>query len=130
MISHDKAEEKVLQFVRGELPWGSLKGVGINILLQDGKCEIENSEKLSVKIRASDIARGLLKLYSNSQALKEWATVLLSASSFIDFPGLENETGGDILLSALWDSSFTGSFNKTAFHRAEELVSGDLPPLT
>jgi hypothetical protein len=80
-------------------------------------------------VELSDIAQGLLVHHKDSAALQVWARIVMSAPTIFDLSKCESDTGGELLLTALWDAAFTGSITDSALHMAEELTRTELPPL-
>jgi hypothetical protein len=115
----------ILKFVRGELPWTVLVSAGIDITLDEDGCKISDNQNLIIPVKINDIATGLLHHIDNPNALKEWAKIILSGL-FIDLSHLENQTGGDVLMNALWDASMDGQVAENAISRAQELTDKDL----
>jgi hypothetical protein len=77
---------------------------------------------LSVELRPVDVAHGLLTYKDRPEALREWATFLLSDLEVTDLTRLESSPEGDELLNALWDASFEGQVKSTGIIVASALV--------
>lgn len=117
-----RAARTVLEAVRGLRDWDSITSVGITIRVGETDCEIDNPSKHVVTVLPEDIAEGFVRLSSDPQALKKWATVLLAGSAFLDLK-LEDDAYGQILLEGLWDASDDGRVRQGALLAARELYS-------
>jgi hypothetical protein len=121
-------EEIVRAVVQGKLPMSALKEAGITFEVQenqpggDRQIRVEAKAPLSIELRPIDIAHGLLTYKDQPEALRDWATFLLSDLEVIDLTTLESWPEGDELLSALWDASFEGRVKSAGIRVATALV--------
>ena len=97
--------ELILAVVRGERVWHDLANLGIVVVMRDGACEVTNPRRVRAVAGAADVACGLVRHQSQPEALRRWASVLLSGASFLEL-ALDHHPAGDLLLKALWDASF------------------------
>jgi hypothetical protein len=109
--------------VRGDRNATDLNKAGIRISRYDDVIEIDNPQRIFVKVSSKDIACGLLKFQSSLSELKKWAGLILASSSFIDLEELDNDPNGDALISALWDTTFEDHCSESTFLLAREIVS-------
>jgi hypothetical protein len=121
-------EEIVRAVVQGKLPISALRDAGITFEVQeiqpggDRRIKVQLKTPLSVELRPIDIAHGLLAYKDQPEALREWATFLLSDLDITDLTPLETWPEGDELLSALWDASFEGHLKDASVRVASALV--------
>ena len=121
-------EEIVRAVVQGKLPISALEEAGITFRVQeaqpgsDRQIRVQLKVPLSVELRPIDIAFGLLAHKDQPEALREWATFLLSDLEITDLAPLESWPEGDELLSALWDASFEGHLKDASVRVATALV--------
>lgn len=121
-------EEIVRAVVQGKLPVSALGEAGVTFEVQEDQPNGDRRIKLQVKtpvhveLRPADIAHGLLTYKNQPDALREWASFILSASEIIDLTSLESWPEGDELLSALWDASFEGQMKSASIRVAAALV--------
>lgn len=108
--------------VRGERDWTDLSGLGIAILPIEGGFEILNNDQVRGTVDASDVAAGMVQLSTNPSRLRDWASVLLAGSSFVDLD-LESHADGDALLQTLWDLSFGKPFTAQALALASRIAA-------
>ena len=98
------SEDKIKSFVRGETSWRDLGVPGIAIERSvDGAWTVRckaGSDGASPSIQ--DIARGAVRLWSDPDELRSWATVLLAAG-FVSLDEAETDDAWEELLNYLWD---------------------------
>lgn len=111
----------ITRIVRGEDYWTVLSDLGIQIKHFDSTWEIPYVSIDPIPIEIIDLATGYLNLLEDDY-LSEWASFLLASSPLIDFSTLEGSSDGEVLLSGLWDLSFTNTVSQqtiaTAFRVA------------
>lgn len=121
-------EEIVRVVVQGKLPVSALEDAGVTFEVQqdqpggDRRIKLQLKSPLHVELRPVDIALGLLAHKNHPEALREWASFVLSASEIIDLTSLESWPEGDELLNALWDASFEGHLRDAGVRVATALV--------
>jgi len=114
------ADQVILEVVRGLRDPSSLSSIGVNVTFNKGMLEIDNATSLLVVAQSRDVAKGLLRLRHDPQALQRWASFLLASSAIIDL-SLEDDQYGDVLLEGLWDAHGGGPVRPGAIAAAEEL---------
>jgi hypothetical protein len=122
MRNLDNVAEVIRAFVRGECGRSALASIGIRVSRYDNICEVDNPGKIMVQVPISDIASGLVRFRNLPKELQEWATLILTSSSFVGLDLLNQHSQGDVLLNALWDASFEGHYPESAFHIAEGII--------
>ena len=121
----------MLSVVQGELPISALMEAGVVFEIVedqpggDRRIKLQLKAPLHLGLRPVDIARGLLVYKNRTEALREWATFLLSDLEFMDLASLESWSEGDELLNALWDASFEGQLKSASVRVATALVDGE-----
>jgi hypothetical protein len=96
--------ELLLRFTRGQLPLGALSAAGIQVEVRSDQAIVHAPNSCMIVPELTDVAAGFLN-HRFTEHLREWATVLLAASSCIDLASLESGPTGELLLQALWDIS-------------------------
>jgi len=116
----------VLGFVRGAVPWRELQRVGLSISFMDDGCECDGAGSVVAKPSLSDVSVGFTRLRGESAvALRNWACVMLAASSVIDLCELETHTEGERVLAALWDASAGVTLESNALATIARLAVSD-----
>jgi hypothetical protein len=103
-MSESGAESIVKAVVRGERDWHDLSEADIAVMLLPGGAEIINRGGTMVVAGVEDVATGIVRYAADSDALHDWATVILGGSNFLDLD-LEAHPDGDALLDVLWSAS-------------------------
>jgi hypothetical protein len=104
-VSEFGAESIIKAVVRGERDWHDLAEADIAVMLLPGGAEIINRGGTIAVVGVQDIARGIVHYAADAVAFRDWATVLLGGSNFVDLD-LETHPDGDALLNVLWSASF------------------------
>lgn len=121
-------EEIVRAVVQGKLPVSALGEAGVTFEVQedqpdgDRRIKLQLKTPLHVELHPVDIAHGLLTYKNQPDALREWASFILSASEILDLTSLESWPEGDELLNALWDASFEAQIKSASIRVAAALV--------
>lgn len=117
-------EGGVREFLRGEASWEHLKDLGISVEIDGARIAVDSPPGVVVTARLEDVARGFLTLKGRFQDLRNWASLLLSGSSFLELDQrFETDPRGETLLEALWDATFGTRPGPNAEAAARELVS-------
>lgn len=95
--------ELLRRFTRGQVPAHELAVAGVDVDLHEDHAVVQTSNACMIVPGITDVATGFLTHRYDDHALREWAIVLLAASSCIDLATLESGSTGEILLQALWD---------------------------
>jgi hypothetical protein len=118
-----------LAIVRGEMPISAFAKAGVSMTFRkkdaEGKSrEIVITQERPFELRptVADVATGLLNHVAELKQLSDWAT-LLQAADWIDFASAEDHPDWDILITALWDASFSGKVEKAAIDAAKRMTS-------
>lgn len=111
--------QEIKQVIRGEKPWINLRVAGVKIAFDNDECKVEGTGNVVVVPSVFDICSGLLRFRNDPVALKQWAAVLLAASSVIDLRELESDPIGNTLLEAIWDASAGAPIKQSILELAE-----------
>ena len=99
------AHAAILDVVRGNASWASLRGYGIDVRRIPGERRWEfgayNGEP--VLVSEADVVEGIKKQLANEDSIAEWAQFVLAASDLINLDELDDSRGG--LLDCLWKIS-------------------------
>jgi hypothetical protein len=123
-------EEIVRAVIQGRLPISALDAAGITLEIQERRSggyrriRVQSKAPLNVELRPVDVAQGLLAYRDQPEALRDWATYLLSDIDNVDLERLVSCPEGDEMLKALWDASFEGRINGDGIRVASALVNG------
>jgi hypothetical protein len=115
-----RADHLIKECVRGLRPWASLEGVGITIDRSKGSEVYSNLSGQRVAVFPEDLAEGLIRLSGDLARLREWADILLGASTVVELR-LEGHPYGEALLEALWELSAGEPIRESAVLAAREL---------
>ncbi len=118
----DQPEEMVRACIRGTRPWADLRAVGIELKTTGSILNVENPHNVVATATPTDVAEGFVRLASDPDRLREWASMLLEGSSFIDLK-LEGQAYGEALLNGLWEASAGEPLRESAVLAARELFS-------
>ena len=121
MESQTPEAELILEVVRGERSWCALASLGIAVVMRDGTYEVTNPRRWRAVAGAADVAYGLVRHQGQPEALRRWASVLLSGATFLEL-ALDDHLAGDLLLSALWDASFGDPLVGEVLHVVEQVA--------
>jgi len=76
-----------------------------------------------IALGPEDIAHGLIRYASaGGDVLREWARLILEASSIYDLD-IEEDGRGEVLVDALWSLTFDGRVGEEALRAARELIA-------
>ncbi len=103
-----RATQLVREVVRGERHWSDLRTIGVDIEEGEGQWLIAYAGDVCSTPDLSDVAAGLAAYRTRAQDLKAWAHIILGASAFLDFSGIESTPTGELLVEALWDAADSG----------------------
>jgi hypothetical protein len=117
--------DEVIKIIKAEIPISILNKNNWKTADESGDIKFQQLTDSIIKPQLSDVATGMIAYRDDKNSLQAWASFLLTTNS-IDLENFETETGGDILLNALWDANYGEPIPKNAFARAEELALGDL----
>jgi hypothetical protein len=115
-------ERLIRAVVRGEKSWHDLSSLGIAILPLDTGFEVLNNDQIRGAATASDVAAGVVHFSNEGEALREWASILLGAASFVDL-SLNTHPRGEELLDILWDLSFGEPLSRGALSLASQIAA-------
>lgn len=114
-------EEGILRRVlHGESPWSDLQSIGIEIKIDDEKCDVFNPKQLTLTAGPEDLAQGIINCRRDLVKLREWAFFILGATIY-DMQ-LKDDTSDEILLDALWSFSAGKKVEESVFALAEAIV--------
>jgi hypothetical protein len=114
-------ERLIRAVVRGEKGWHDLSSLGIAILPLDNGFEVLNNDQMRGVATASDVAAGIVHFSNDGETLREWASILLAAASFVDL-NLKTHPRGEELLDTLWDLSFGEPLSRGALSLASQIA--------
>ena len=95
-------EESIRQVARGERPWTDLRSFGMELQSEAGRAD--RVTPTDVRITAHDLALGFLSSLDDPAILREWAFVMEAVDA--DFEAVESHPDGEVLLTALRNTSF------------------------
>jgi hypothetical protein len=113
-----------MEFIHGNCSWVNLSSVGLAIRFKNHECVVEGAGNVVVSPTAADIAQGFHRLYTDAEALRQWAAVILAGSAIIDFNVIERHPSSEILIEALWDASITHPLSDDAIRIIKQLAGG------
>lgn len=99
------AEDVIRKVVRGEEGLAALKEAGVDVVIESGTVKVLTSNLAPVKVSATDVARGWLRLSSSPKEFRRWARFVHGAVGLIELE-FDNSAESERLLDALWRVSF------------------------
>lgn len=115
---------KLIQFVRGELDWKKLEGLGVQIAFSKaGQVTVKGRARRVVSPSVRDLACGFLNYRHDQKRLREWASIMLAVGE-IDLAALDHDKAGEVFLEALWDAAHGDEVENVTFTLAEERCEG------
>ena len=111
--------DKLIRFVRGELPVESLADIGIRLNLENDSCRVDNPAGIVAQADAPDLAAGMLAHRDDPDKLREWAMFIQAADIEL---AADDHPHGEVVLDALWDAAFRTSLSPETIAILREIV--------
>ena len=108
-------QQKLLRIVRGQDEWSSVRSIGLSLRKDPSgwMWTFPETSVASTSVRIDDVLEGAKTLRLNPEAIREWASFMLAASSLITFEEFEESPKGEALLDELWSLSFGEDLENT-----------------
>ena len=95
----------LFEFVRGQINWSALKGIGINISFIEGSCNVNTDVELSVSVSLADVVYGFVSMYENELSLRQWAAALIAIPN-ITFEKFDETLEAQSVIDILWKAAY------------------------
>lgn len=96
----EDAYQVLRSFVRDEISWARLQGLGASIAFERGALRLHEPPLPYFEPTPADLAAGILS-NRDTASKPEWASIMI-ATGMVDLEGLERHPRGNLLVDALW----------------------------